>query len=96
VRAFRSAGRLTQNIDNQLKGNVVGYVALVGHSHAVASGAARTAADLMGIDQLLYLYPSLEEARGEIPQHNRQNTELAGTTRQTPRRRLAPAGIQHR
>ena len=40
-----SLNRLARSIDNQLKGNAVGYVALVGQSHAVASGLARTAAD---------------------------------------------------
>jgi CubicO group peptidase (beta-lactamase class C family) len=36
---------LADSIDTQLKGNVVGYVALIGTSKAVASGLARTAAD---------------------------------------------------
>jgi len=40
-----SLSRLTDSIDTQLKGNVVGYVALIGTSKAVASGLARTAAD---------------------------------------------------
>ena len=40
-----SLSRLASSIDTQLKGNVVGYVALVGQSHVVASGLARTAAD---------------------------------------------------
>jgi CubicO group peptidase (beta-lactamase class C family) len=40
-----SLSRLASSIDAQLKGNVVGYVALVGQSKAVASGLARTAAD---------------------------------------------------
>lgn len=40
-----SLSRLARSIDTQLRGNVVGYVALVGQSQAVASGAARTAAD---------------------------------------------------
>ena len=40
-----SLSRLADSIDSQLKGNVAGYVALVGHSQAVASGLARTAAD---------------------------------------------------
>jgi CubicO group peptidase (beta-lactamase class C family) len=38
-------GQRTSSIDAQLKGNVVGYVALVGPSQVVASGLARTAAD---------------------------------------------------
>jgi CubicO group peptidase (beta-lactamase class C family) len=37
--------RLASSIDSQLKGNVVGYVALIGTSKAVSSGLARTAAD---------------------------------------------------
>ena len=37
--------RVADSIDTQLKGNVVGYVALIGTSKAVASGLARTAAD---------------------------------------------------
>ena len=40
-----SLSRLAHSIDSQLKGNVVGYVALVGQSQVVASGLARTAAD---------------------------------------------------
>jgi CubicO group peptidase (beta-lactamase class C family) len=40
-----SLSRLASSIDTQLKGNVVGYVALVGQSQVVASGLARTAAD---------------------------------------------------
>jgi CubicO group peptidase (beta-lactamase class C family) len=40
-----SLSRLASSIDAQLKGNVVGYVALIGQSKAVASGLARTAAD---------------------------------------------------
>ena len=40
-----SLSRLASSIDTQLKGNVVGYVALIGTSKAVASGLARTAAD---------------------------------------------------
>ncbi len=37
--------RLAHSIDTQLKGHVVGYVALIGTSKVVASGFARTAAD---------------------------------------------------
>jgi hypothetical protein len=44
-RACISLSRLAHSIDSQLRGNVVGYVALVGQSQAVASGLARTAAD---------------------------------------------------
>jgi hypothetical protein len=44
-RACISLSRLARSIDTQLRGNVVGYVALVGQSQAVASGLARTAAD---------------------------------------------------
>jgi CubicO group peptidase (beta-lactamase class C family) len=44
-RACISPSRLAHSIDSQLRGNVVGYVALAGQSHAVASGLARTAAD---------------------------------------------------
>jgi CubicO group peptidase (beta-lactamase class C family) len=44
-RACISLSRLARSIDTQLKGTVAGYVALVGHSHVVASGLARTAAD---------------------------------------------------
>jgi CubicO group peptidase (beta-lactamase class C family) len=44
-RACISLSRLARSIDAQLKGNVVGYVALVGRSQVVASGLARTAAD---------------------------------------------------
>ena len=40
-----SLSRLASSIDTQLRGNVVGYVALIGTSKAVASGLARTAAD---------------------------------------------------
>ena len=40
-----SLSRLADSIDTQLRGNVVGYVALIGTSKAVASGLARTAAD---------------------------------------------------
>jgi CubicO group peptidase (beta-lactamase class C family) len=40
-----SLSRLAHSIDGQLRGTVVGYVALVGDSHVVASGFARTAAD---------------------------------------------------
>ena len=40
-----SLSRLARSIDSQLKGHVVGYVALVGQSKVVASGLARTAAD---------------------------------------------------
>ena len=40
-----SLSRLARSIDSQLRGNVVGYVALVGQSQVVASGLARTAAD---------------------------------------------------
>jgi CubicO group peptidase (beta-lactamase class C family) len=40
-----SLSRLASSIDSQLKENVVGYVALIGTSKAVASGLARTAAD---------------------------------------------------
>ena len=40
-----SLSRLASSIDTQLKGKVVGYVALVGTSIAVSSGFARTAAD---------------------------------------------------
>ena len=38
-----SLSRLAASIGSQLKGNVAGYAALVGHSQAVASGLARTA-----------------------------------------------------
>jgi CubicO group peptidase (beta-lactamase class C family) len=41
-----SLGQLAHSIDTQLRGTAVGYVALVGRSHAVASGLARTAGDL--------------------------------------------------
>jgi len=44
-RACISAGRLARSIDRQLRGKVVGYVALAGQSNVVASGLARTAAD---------------------------------------------------
>jgi CubicO group peptidase (beta-lactamase class C family) len=40
-----SLSRLARNIDAQLKGHVVGYVALIGPSKVVSSGLARTAAD---------------------------------------------------
>jgi CubicO group peptidase (beta-lactamase class C family) len=40
-----SVSRLARSIDTQLKGHVVGYVALVGQSKVVSSGFARTAAD---------------------------------------------------
>jgi CubicO group peptidase (beta-lactamase class C family) len=40
-----SLSRLARSIDSQLRGTAVGYVALVGRSHVVASGLARTAAD---------------------------------------------------
>ena len=40
-----SLSRLAHSIDTQLKGNVVGYVALIGKSRVFASGLARTAAD---------------------------------------------------
>ena len=40
-----SLSRLAHSIDSQLRGHVVGYVALVGQSKVVASGLARTAAD---------------------------------------------------
>jgi CubicO group peptidase (beta-lactamase class C family) len=40
-----SLSRLAHSIDSLLRDNVVGYVALVGQSHVVASGLARTAAD---------------------------------------------------
>jgi CubicO group peptidase (beta-lactamase class C family) len=57
ARACISLSRLADSIDTQLKGNVVGYAALVGHSQAVASGLARTAADppqlAMGPDVLV-------------------------------------------
>jgi CubicO group peptidase (beta-lactamase class C family) len=44
-RACLSVSRLAHSIDSQLRGHVVGYVALVGRSKVVASGVARTAAD---------------------------------------------------
>jgi CubicO group peptidase (beta-lactamase class C family) len=40
-----SLSRLASSIDAQLKGKVVGYVALIGRSKVVSSGLARTAAD---------------------------------------------------
>jgi CubicO group peptidase (beta-lactamase class C family) len=40
-----SLSRLASSIGTQLKGNVVGYVALIGTSKAVSSGLARTAAN---------------------------------------------------
>jgi CubicO group peptidase (beta-lactamase class C family) len=45
ARACISLSRLAHSIDTQLRGHVVGYVALVGPSKVVASGVARTAAD---------------------------------------------------
>ena len=52
-----SLGRLAHSIDTQLQGTAVGYVALVGRSHVVASGLARTAADppklVMGPDVMV-------------------------------------------
>jgi CubicO group peptidase (beta-lactamase class C family) len=45
ARACISLSRLASSIDTQLKGNVVGYVALIGTSKVVSSGLARTAAD---------------------------------------------------
>ena len=44
-RACISLSRLASSIDTQLKGKVVGYVALIGTSKVVSSGFARTAAD---------------------------------------------------
>jgi CubicO group peptidase (beta-lactamase class C family) len=44
-RACISLSRLAHSIDSQLRGHVVGYVALIGTSKVVASGLARTAAD---------------------------------------------------
>jgi CubicO group peptidase (beta-lactamase class C family) len=44
-RACISLSRLARSIDSQLKGNVAGYVALVGQSQVVSSGVARAAAD---------------------------------------------------
>ena len=40
-----SLSRLASSIDSQLRGKVVGYVALIGTSKAVSSGLARTAAN---------------------------------------------------
>ena len=40
-----SLSRLAHSINTQLKGNVVGYVALIGKSRVFAAGLARTAAD---------------------------------------------------
>ena len=40
-----SLSRLASSIDTQLKGKVVGYVALIGTSKVVSSGLARTTAD---------------------------------------------------
>jgi CubicO group peptidase (beta-lactamase class C family) len=40
-----SLSRLADSVNAQLKGNVVGYVALIGTSKAVSSGLARSAAD---------------------------------------------------
>jgi CubicO group peptidase (beta-lactamase class C family) len=40
-----SLSRLAHSINTQLKGNVVGYVALIGKSRVFASGLARTTAD---------------------------------------------------
>ena len=45
ARACISLSRLAHSIDTQLKGKVVGYVALIGRSKVVSSGLARTAAD---------------------------------------------------
>ena len=45
ARACVSVSRLASSINTQLKGKVVGYVALIGTSKVVASGLARTAAD---------------------------------------------------
>jgi CubicO group peptidase (beta-lactamase class C family) len=45
ARACVSVSRLASSIDTQLKGKVVGYVALIGTSKVVSSGLARTAAD---------------------------------------------------
>jgi CubicO group peptidase (beta-lactamase class C family) len=45
ARACISVSRLADSIAAQLKGSVVGYVALVGTSKVVSSGLARTAAD---------------------------------------------------
>jgi CubicO group peptidase (beta-lactamase class C family) len=45
ARACVSVSRLAGSIAAQLKGNVVGYVALIGTSKVVFSGVARTAAD---------------------------------------------------
>ena len=44
-RACISLSRLASSIDTQLRGKVVGYVALIGPSKVVSSGLARTAAD---------------------------------------------------
>jgi CubicO group peptidase (beta-lactamase class C family) len=44
-RACISLSQLADSINAQLKGNVAGYVALIGRSKAVSSGLARTAAD---------------------------------------------------
>ena len=44
-RACISLSRLAHSIDSQLRGHVVGYVALIGTSKVVSSGLARTAAD---------------------------------------------------
>jgi CubicO group peptidase (beta-lactamase class C family) len=44
-RSCISLSRLAGSVNAQLKGNVAGYVALVGRSEAVSSGLARTAAD---------------------------------------------------
>jgi len=52
-----SLSRLAHSIDTQLRGTAVGYVALVGQPHVVASGLARTAADppklVMGPDVIV-------------------------------------------
>ena len=44
-RACISVRRLAHSIDSQLRGKVVGYVALIGTSKVVSSGLGRTAAD---------------------------------------------------
>jgi CubicO group peptidase (beta-lactamase class C family) len=44
-RACISLSRLASSIDTQLKGKVVGYIALIGTSKTVSAGLARTAAD---------------------------------------------------
>jgi CubicO group peptidase (beta-lactamase class C family) len=45
AKACISLSQLASSIDTQLKGSVVGYVALIGTSIVVSSGLARTAAD---------------------------------------------------